>query len=120
MVIWDREDYIKEAMMQLSDPNVYTEIDKEEVVSLLSNTISKTISEIRTNGDVSKDAIDFLTPVDAKLGRYYLLPKIHKRLNAVPGRPVISNSGYFTEFIICRLPFATFSLQCWVFCEGHQ
>ena len=32
-----------------------------------------------------------------KLGRFYLLPKIHKRLHNVPGRPVISNSGYYTE-----------------------
>ena len=34
-----------------------------------------------------------------KLGRFYLLPKIHKRLHNVPGRPVISNSGFFTENI---------------------
>ena len=34
-----------------------------------------------------------------KLGRFYLLPKIHKRLNSVPGRPVISNSGFYTENI---------------------
>ena len=27
----------------------------------------------------------------------YLLPKIHKRLNDVPGRPVISNCGTLTE-----------------------
>ncbi len=27
------------------------------------------------------------------------MPKIHKRLNSVPGRPVISNSGYFIENI---------------------
>ena len=28
---------------------------------------------------------------------YILLPKIHKRLNNVPGLPVISNCGYYTE-----------------------
>ena len=28
-----------------------------------------------------------------------MLPKIHKRLFDVPGRPVISNSGYFTKNI---------------------
>ena len=33
------------------------------------------------------------------LGRFYLLPKIHKRLNSVPERPVITNCGFFTENI---------------------
>ena len=31
------------------------------------------------------------------LGKMYLLPKIHKRLENVPGRPVISNCGTPTE-----------------------
>ena len=31
------------------------------------------------------------------LGKLYLLPKIHKRLHNVPGRPVISNCGTPTE-----------------------
>ena len=31
------------------------------------------------------------------LGKLYLLPKIHKRLSVVPGRPVISNCGMPTE-----------------------
>ena len=40
-----------------------------------------------------------------KLGRFYLLPKIHKRLHNVPGRPVISSSGYYTENISSFLDF---------------
>ena len=31
------------------------------------------------------------------LGKLYLLPKIHKQLSNVPGRPVISNCGAPTE-----------------------
>ena len=31
------------------------------------------------------------------LSKLYLLPKIHKRLSEVPGRPVISNCGTLTE-----------------------
>ena len=34
-----------------------------------------------------------------ELERFYLLPKIHKGLHNVPGRPVISNSDFFTENI---------------------
>ena len=33
------------------------------------------------------------------MGRFYLLPKIHKGLDGVKGRPVISIYGTFTEHI---------------------
>ena len=33
----------------------------------------------------------------SNFGKLYLLPKIHKRLHNVPGRPVISNCGTPTE-----------------------
>ena len=36
---------------------------------------------------------------------FYLLPKIHKRLNDVPVRPVISNCGYYTEDASAFLDF---------------
>ena len=42
---------------------------------------------------------------DPKFARFYLLPKIYKRLNNVPGRPVISNCGYHTENISAFLDF---------------
>ena len=38
-----------------------------------------------------------LSVKDPKFARFYLLPKIHKRLHDVPGRPVISNCGFYTE-----------------------
>ena len=39
------------------------------------------------------------------LGRFYLLPKIHKRTSNVPGRLVISNNGTATENISAFLDF---------------
>ena len=51
------------------------------------------------------DTLEFFEVQNPKLGRFYLLPKIHKRLRNVPGRPVISNSGYFTENISAFLDF---------------
>ena len=36
---------------------------------------------------------------DPKFARFYLLPKTHKRLHNVPGRPVITNSGHYAENI---------------------
>ena len=36
---------------------------------------------------------------DPKFARFYLLPKTHKRLHNVPGRPVITNGGHYAENI---------------------
>ena len=33
---------------------------------------------------------------DAKFARFSILPKIHQRLYSVPGKPIISNCGYYT------------------------
>ena len=36
---------------------------------------------------------------EPKFSRFYLLPKIHQRLHSVSGRPIMSNSGFYTENI---------------------
>ena len=48
---------------------------------------------------ISEKNHEFLLGKNLKLGRFYLLPKIHKRLVDVPGRHVISNCGTPTEQI---------------------
>ena len=40
-----------------------------------------------------------------RLARFYLLPKIHKRLSRVPGRPVVSHVGFHTERISSFIDF---------------
>ena len=42
---------------------------------------------------------------DPKFARFYLLPKIHERLYNVLGRPVNSNSSYYTENISSFLDY---------------
>ena len=54
---------------------------------------------MKDRGDIDDSTLDYLFINNPRLGRFYLLPKIHKRLNGVPGRPVISKCGYFTENI---------------------
>ena len=55
---------------------------------------------------MKKETIKYFEVKDPKFARFYLLPKIHKRLNNVPGRPVISNCG--KHICIFRLSSATF------------
>ena len=92
MVVWDREDYLKEAYKQLENKNVYEEVQNDP--STLINTIMSALEKIRIRGDLSNDTLNDFLVKDLKFARFYLLPKIHRRLDNVPGRPVISNCGF--------------------------
>ena len=52
-----------------------------------------------------QDTVNYFLVEDPKFARFYLLPKIHKRLYDVPGSPVISNCGFYTENISSFLDF---------------
>ena len=56
------------------------------------------LEKIRIRGDLSNDTINYFLVKDPKFATFYLLHKIHKRLH-VPGRPAISNCGFYTESI---------------------
>ena len=89
VVVWNREDCIKEAENQLGDRNIYEEVTNE--AKPLMNTILSTLGNIPKGGDICTDTLNHFIIKDAKLARFYLLPRIHKRLCNVLGRPVISN-----------------------------
>ena len=65
----------------------------------LLKTINAVIAKIRKWGDLKRDNLDYFIMKYPKFVRFYLLPKIHKRLHNVPGRPVITNSGHYAENI---------------------
>ena len=103
VVVWDRDDYIKEAEKQLGDKEIYEEVcnDPEPLISTIYNAIEK----IRKRGDLNADTTKYFMVKDPTFARFYLLLKIHKRLHDVPGRHVISNCGYYTKNISCFLDF---------------
>ena len=98
VVVWDRGDYISEANRQLDDRQVYEEVEVDPSVDL-GKTINSRLNELREEDPGLEEVTDYLKVKDSKLGRFYLLPKIHKGLSSVKGRPVISNSGTITEHI---------------------
>ena len=104
VVVWDREDYIREASGQLGDSGVYEELTSDPLPEL-ENLIKYHLTNIKVRGDISSDTLDYFFVNNPKLARFYLLPKIHKRVNSVPGRPVISNCGFYTENISAFLDF---------------
>ena len=58
VVVWDRDDYIKEAEKQLGDKDVYEEVcnDDEPVTS----TIHKAIEKIQKRSDLDADTIKYI------------------------------------------------------------
>ena len=61
--------------------------------------IHDTLEKIRRRGDISSNILDYLNVENPKFGRFYLLPKIHKRIYDIPEKPVISNCDFYTENI---------------------
>ena len=97
VVVWDREDYIKEASSQLNDKDVYEETSFEE--KFLSDQIFQTLQKMKIKEEITDKNIDYFMINNPRIARFYLLPKIHKRLQNVPGRPVVSHVGFNTERI---------------------
>ena len=101
VVVWDRNDYVMEAEKQLSDANVYKDVSfNEKMLQDLVGTSNKLFQNLKSKGKISDKELKYFTYEYKKatnLGKLYLLPKIHKRLPNVPGRPVISNCGTPTE-----------------------
>ena len=75
-------------------------------MNLLRTSYLTIWENICKRGDVCTDTLKYFVIMDAKFTRFYL-PKIHKRLYNVPGRPGISNCGYYTENVMF-LPFYIF------------
>ena len=95
VVVWCRDDYIKEAESQLKDNTVYKDMSfKERMLPDLVDKSNEFFESLHSRKCITEKR-QFKKKTN--LGKLYLLPKIHKRLSNVPGRPVISNCGTPTE-----------------------
>ena len=101
VVVWGRNDYIKEEESQLKNELVYKKVSfKQDMLCDLvtkSNGFSK---DFCRSGCITEKELKYFSYGYKKitnLGKLYLLSEIHKRLENVPGRPVISNCGTPTE-----------------------
>ena len=57
VVVWDRQDYIKEAEKQLGDEEVYEEVSND--AAPLLKTINAVVAKIRKRGDLKRDNLDY-------------------------------------------------------------
>ena len=101
VVIWDRSDYIMEAEKQLNDKAVYKDVNFDKhLISNLTGKSKSLLKSLKRRQLITEKAFKYFRfefKKTCNLGKLYLLPKIHKRLSNVAGRPVISNCGAPTE-----------------------
>ena len=104
IVVWDKDDYLAEARTQLKDKDVCQGL-KGNIEGPLEKIIENVLRKVRNRKDISDEILDYFLVNNPKFGRFYLLPKTQQRLYNEPGRPVISNSGFYTENISAFLEF---------------
>ena len=101
VVVWDKLDYLAEAENHLKDNNTYQDVkfgdnDLVKLVEKSSQMFKQLLSKQNMSSSEFKHfSYNYKKPTN--LGKMYLLPKIHKRLQSVPSRPVISNCGTTPE-----------------------
>jgi hypothetical protein len=96
IVVMNTSDYVAEAERQLQNKLAYKKLDFDpsgqickEIQDVLDIMLDKNVIDSRCH--------DYLSPTDPRPGRFYLLPKIHKK--GCPGRPICSSNGHPTERI---------------------
>ena len=101
VVVCDRDDYLSDAEKQLCDKAIYK--DGSFNVKILSDLVAcsnKIFKSIERKGAISEKEMKYFLydyKTATNLGKLYFLPKIHKKLFNVTGRPIISNCGTPTE-----------------------
>ncbi|KAK2552411.1 hypothetical protein P5673_026493 [Acropora cervicornis] len=99
-VILNTENYITEAIRQLSNTEYYRKVAKDYTPDH-ENQIKQCINKLVDNGDLGK----LPKATDSRAQIFYMLPKVHKPNN--PGRPVVSSinshmeklSAYMDQFL---------------------
>ena len=99
IVIMNTDDYLSECHRQLDDTTYYQPVSKD-LTAKIAGKVTAAIKEARSLGIIDEEMESALKPDQPKPGRFYILPKIHKKYqNFPPGRPIISGSGTATEKI---------------------
>ena len=85
-------------MRQLNDRNFYIQTD-DDLSALFHDDINSKLKEMAEHNEIDDTCSIFLSNPEFRTSQFYMLPKIHKRLNKPPGRPIVSGNGCPTERI---------------------
>ena len=107
VVVWGRKEHCEEACRPLAKREAYERREGDPTRNL-SKSIARRLQVLKNEGIITKENYRYLKGKESKLGRFYLLPKNHKRLENVLGRLFVSNCGAATEKLS---EFVNFHLQ---------
>ncbi len=96
VVVWGREQYIQEGLRKLTNPEYYLALTANPLESMTIQ-LTNFLSTAKDNNWISQKEYDFLLCKDPRVPSFYMLPKIHRNLESLPGRPIISGNGSLTE-----------------------
>ena len=96
IVIWKKEDYIKEGERQLNNTVHYQRLEEpNKIIKKFIKEVQEDLNYLLTNEFINEDTMKVLFRKSPRTSNLYLLPKIHKKNN--PGRPIINSIGSLTE-----------------------
>ena len=98
VVVLNTTDYINEGFRQLTDPLFYTETETD-LTHVHSEDINSFLKILLEEEQIDDKCHDFLHIDKERTSLFYMLPKIHKRRDNPPGRPIVSGNGCPTERI---------------------
>jgi len=98
VVIQNYSDYITEGLRQLDDLNFYREVP-HDLTPTHNSQVHDLVQELLSEDQISPKCADYLYFDKPRTPQLYLLPKIHKNKQPVPGRPIVSGNNSPTERI---------------------
>ena len=82
IVVWDRNDYLREVEKQLKDQNMYRKVDlKDKTLSQLVDCSNRFFKNLKMKGHITEKELKHFSyefKKSCNLGKLYLLTKIHK------------------------------------------
>ena len=98
VVIMNTTDYLEEGYSQLSNEKFYRKVDYD-LTNEHNEKVGSIVRSMFHKNEISLETAEFLVHEQPRTAQFYLLPKIHKRLNKPPGRPIVSANECPTERI---------------------
>ncbi len=96
VVVQSTEQYLNECFKQLSDRKYYIPKNRD-LTSEHNIKVYELVDNINSIGSISDKCADYLKILNPRVLAFYTLPKIHKKVNSPPSRPILSANNAPTE-----------------------